>query len=364
MHTTNPTMGAQGNGLRDPEFLALQTAIAGRYSLDRELGRGGMGIVFLARDVALERQVAIKLLPPHLSADPTVRERFLREARTAAQLMHPNIVPIHSVEEHGPILFFVMAYVDGETLSDRVRRGGCLTADAATQFMLEIAWALGYAHGRGVVHRDIKPDNVLLERASGRALVADFGIARVASRPTLSAEGSIAGTLQYMSPEQASTDALDGRSDLYSLGATMYFALSGSPPIDGPTLPVIITRLLTEPAVPIGSVKPGLPPGISEAVMRCLAKSRDDRFASADALCAALRDALPTEPATPPELRMFLREFAVGRTMPVVGIGIMVLSGAFASIGFLDARGAAVIGLLGAALTALFPLSVMSRCAR
>src|SRR5687768_13948384 len=144
-----------------PEFLLLQPVVAGRYSLERELGRGGMGVVFLARDVALERPVALKLLPLSFALDPEPRERFLREARTAAKLSHPNIVPIHAVEERGDVVYFVMTFVDGETLGQRVRRAGPLAASQATRVVQEVAWALAYAHGRGVVHRDIKPDNIL-----------------------------------------------------------------------------------------------------------------------------------------------------------------------------------------------------------
>jgi serine/threonine-protein kinase len=146
-----------------PEFLALQEACAGRYSLIRELGRGGMGIVFLARDLALERLVAIKLLPPNLAESPGSREEFLREARTAAGLAHPHIVPIHSVESVGQLVFFVMGFVDGETLGERVRRNGPLPVGEAMRVVQEVAWALNHAHARGVVHRDVKPDNVLLE---------------------------------------------------------------------------------------------------------------------------------------------------------------------------------------------------------
>src|SRR4051812_19309667 len=154
-----------------PEFVALQRAVAGRYSLERELGRGGMGIVFLARDVALDRLVAIKLLPPDLAAKPELRERFLSEARTAARLSHPNIVAIHAVEEIGDHVFFVMTFVEGDTVGDRLRAKGPLTPHEAARMLQETAWALGYAHGRGVVHRDVKPDNIMLERASGRAIV-------------------------------------------------------------------------------------------------------------------------------------------------------------------------------------------------
>src|SRR5947207_3298430 len=159
------------------EFLDLQAALAGEYSLQRELGRGGMGVVYLARDVQLDRDVAIKILPAHLAQTATARERFVREARTAAGLSHPNIVPIHRVGEAGGFVFFVMSYVEGETLGERLRARGPLPPADATRVMREVAWAIAYAHGRGIVHRDVKPDNILLEAGTGRALVTDFGIA-------------------------------------------------------------------------------------------------------------------------------------------------------------------------------------------
>src|SRR4051812_47658498 len=163
----------------DLTFLAFQEAVASRFSLQRELGRGGMGVVYLAREVRLERSVAIKLLPPELAANPTLRERFMREARTAARLSHPYIVPIHAVDDVGGFVFYSMAYVDGETLAQRVSSRGPLPPGEAMRVLREIAWALSYAHSQGVVHRDIKPANVLLERGSGRAMVTDFGIAAV-----------------------------------------------------------------------------------------------------------------------------------------------------------------------------------------
>lgn len=190
-------------------FFALQTAVAGRYSLVREIGRGGMGIVFLARDVALDRPVAIKLLPPMLAGQPQLRERFLREARTVAQLAHPNIVPIHAVEEHHELVFFVMAYVDGETLGARVRRSGPIAPIEATRVMQEVAWALSHAHARGIVHRDVKPDNVMLEAESGRAIVTDFGIAAAGGAATPSGGVAIARGLSRSF--RAATPGVQGR---------------------------------------------------------------------------------------------------------------------------------------------------------
>src|SRR6476661_7224914 len=202
------------------DFMALQTALAGEYSLDRELGRGGMGIVYLARDVQLDRDVAIKVLPTHLARQAASRERFLREARMAAGLSHPHIVPIHRVGEAtsppaagaaagARFVFFVMSYVEGETLGERLRTRGPLPPADATRVMREVAWALAYAHGRGIVHRDVKPDNILLEAGTGRALVTDFGIAR-GDQDAISVTdpGKIMGTAHFMSPEQAAGDAL------------------------------------------------------------------------------------------------------------------------------------------------------------
>src|SRR4051812_21098810 len=208
----------------DAEFLDLQAALAGEYSLQRELGRGGRGVVYLARDVQLNRDVAIKVLPSHMASTAESRERFVREARTAAGLSHPNIVPIHRVGEAGGFVFFVMTYVEGETLGERLRRDGPLPPADATRVLREVAWALAYAHGRGVVHRDIKPDNILLEAGTGRALVTDFGIAHGGDSAIATDPGKIMGTAHFMSPEQAANQSLDGRSDLYSLGVVGFLA--------------------------------------------------------------------------------------------------------------------------------------------
>ncbi len=230
----------------DTRLVEFQQVVAGRFSVEREIGRGGMGIVFLARDVALDRPVAIKLLPLEFARDPDLRERFLREARTAAKLSHPNIVPIHLVEEHGDLVFFVMAYVDGETLGQRIRRAGPVPPSAVRRMMQEVGWAIGYAHERGVIHRDIKPDNILLEKGTGRALVADFGIARVADASAITDRREILGTAHYMSPEQACGEQVDGRSDLYSLGATAFFALTGRLPFEADNLPAIVYKQVNE----------------------------------------------------------------------------------------------------------------------
>ena len=216
----------------DPLFLSFQEAVAGRYSLERELGRGGMGVVYLAREVRLDRPVAIKVLPPARAAQPALRERFLREARTAAKLSHPNIIPIHAVDEAHAFVFFAMAYVEGETITDRVAARGPLAPSEGARVLREVAWALSYAHGQGVIHRDVKPDNIMLEAASGRVLVADFGIAGLVRGAAGLSGGEVIGTPEFMSPEQALGEELDPRSDLYALGVTAFFVFTGRLPFE------------------------------------------------------------------------------------------------------------------------------------
>ena len=277
-----------------PDLQSLERAVAGRYALERELGRGGMGVVLLARDLSLERPVALKLLPALMAAQPVLRERFLREARTAAGLSHPHIVPIHAVEAHEAIVFIAMAYVDGETLADRVRRTGPLPPHEVARILREVAWALAYAHGRGIVHRDIKPDNILIERGSGRALVTDFGIARarngsdVANRLTL--EGQLLGTAAFMSPEQGADEPIDGRSDLYALGGVGYFALVGRAPFEATTLEAMLVARYTRAAPPVASARPDVPPALAAAIDRCLAREPHDRYPSAEMVAEALSE--------------------------------------------------------------------------
>jgi serine/threonine protein kinase len=242
------------------EFLDLQAALAGEYSLQRELGRGGMGVVYLARDVQLDRDVAIKVLPTHLAHAREARERFLREARMAAGLSHPHIVPIHRVGEAGGFVFFVMSYVEGETLGERLRTHGPLPPTEVTRVLREVSWALAYAHGRGIVHRDVKPDNILLEAGTGRALVTDFGIAHADAHAGIDENpGRIMGTAHFMSPEQVVGDAIDGRSDIYALGVVGYLAVSGRLPFESQDLPALMLRQATETPPSVLRAAPGLP---------------------------------------------------------------------------------------------------------
>ena len=290
----------------DEEFIALQAALTGSYFLERELGRGGMGIVYLARDVRLDRPVAIKLLPPALAARADLRERFMREARTSAKLSHPNIVAIFSVDEVAGFVFFEMAYVDGETVSQRVRTRGPMPPHEVGRMVREIAWALAYAHARGIVHRDIKPDNIMLERGSGRALVTDFGIAHLTEASALTEMGQVMGTAHFMSPEQAAGEPLDGRSDLYSLGVVAYFALSAKLPFEGPTVQAVLAKHLTQPPPALASVAPAVPRALAQAIERCLAKAPAARYASGEALAEAVTLASESRREMPAPLRVWV----------------------------------------------------------
>ncbi|MEK6767507.1 MAG: serine/threonine-protein kinase, partial [Gemmatimonadota bacterium] len=237
----------------DPQRAALERALGAQYEIVRLLGRGGMGAVYLARERALERLVAIKVLPPDLASDAESRERFRREARTAAKLTHPNIVPLHTFGEVEGMLYFVMGYVRGESLGERMHREGKLPPEDVRRIIGELAGALDYAHRQGVIHRDIKPDNVLLEDESGRPMLTDFGVAKArATGATLTEAGAVVGTPHYMSPEQASgARDLDGRSDLYSLGIMGYAMLSGRLPFEGDSFRDVIVQHVTKAPPPL-----------------------------------------------------------------------------------------------------------------
>lgn len=310
----------------DPEFLSVQQALAGEYSLERELGRGGMGVVYLAREVQLERLVAIKVLPAALAERPGFRERFLREARTAAQLSHPNIVPIHRVGEAGGFSFFVMTYVDGETLGNRVRTHGPLGAGAAARVLREVAWALAYAHGRGVIHRDVKPDNILIERESGRALVTDFGIARVRQAEREGDDEQAMGTAAFASPEQLTGGEVDGRSDVYALGVVGYYIVSGRLPYDAGSVPALLGKQLGEAAPSVGRAAPGIPTALARAIDRCLHRDREGRFPGGEALADALEPASIERSELPIPLRAWLTTQNPARALLVPWAGIAGLT--------------------------------------
>lgn len=270
----------------------LQAMLAGQYVLERELGRGGMGVVYLARDVRLDRLVAIKVLPRALGADPELRERFLREARTSAQLSHPNIVPIYRADEIDGVAFFVMGFVDGENLAERLRARGPLPPAEAVRVLREAAWALAYAHARGVVHRDVKPENIMIERGTNRAIVTDFGIAHNQMASPLTQGGMVLGSVHYMSPEQAAGDKLDGRSDLYSLGVVGFQILSGRLPFDAEEAASVMAQQVTKPAPSLGALASGLPRSLVTVIDRSLRKSPAERYPTGEAFAEALESAL------------------------------------------------------------------------
>ncbi|HZS58389.1 MAG TPA: protein kinase [Gemmatimonadaceae bacterium] len=284
----------------------LAQVLAPGYAVEAEIGRGGMGIVYRAKDTRLKRTVAIKLLPPELAYRDEIRSRFLREAEMAAQLSHPNIVPIYSVDEKDGCVYFIMAYVDGETLAQRLTTHGRLGIVEARALLRQVADALAYAHARGVIHRDIKPDNIMLAREDGRAMVTDFGIARAADDTTgtrLTATGVAIGTPAYMSPEQCTGErAVDGRSDLYSLGVVTYAALVGTPPFAGSNTAALLVKHLTETPRSIREVRPDVPDDLVAIINRLLQKNPADRFQDATSLVKALDfpDSLPKSPPLAP----------------------------------------------------------------
>ena len=284
----------------------IERVLSARYELDREIGRGGMGIVYCARDRRLKRPVAIKLLPPELAFRSEIRTRFLREAEMAAQLSHPSIVPIYTVDEQENLVFFVMAFVDGDNLAKRIHDRGRLPADDVRRILSEVGAALDYAHARKVIHRDIKPDNILLDRETGRAMVTDFGIARAVSDgdSRLTATGMAIGTPAYMSPEQCAGDReIDGRSDLYSLGVVAYQMLSGELPFNATNTPGMLVKHLTERPTPVQEKRADIPPDLARAVMLLLEKNPEHRFPSAAALTVALDNGNVPEPPSAREPR-------------------------------------------------------------
>jgi len=266
--------------------------LADRYRIDRALGSGGMATVYLAHDLRHDRRVAIKVLRDEL-AESLGRERFLREIRLAAKLTHPHILPLYDSGEANGFLYFVMPVMEGQTLRDRLRQEGQLSVDTAIRLASEVADALDYAHRNDVVHRDIKPENILVERATGHALVTDFGIARAIEKSSdiasVTSTGLTLGTPTYMSPEQAAAERrIDGRSDIYSLGCVLYEMLGGTPPFTGTTARAIIAQHLNERPRSLRIVRPDLPAHVDDALRKSLAKSPDDRHRNGAAMCAAL----------------------------------------------------------------------------
>ena len=281
---------AQDDGGRLSAAERLGAALAGRYTMSRELGAGGMATVYLARDLKHDRDVAIKVLHEDL-AQSLGRERFLREIQLAARLSHPHILPLHDSGEAGGALFYVMPNVEGHSLRDRMTAVGRLPVAEAVRIAQEVAGALDYAHRHDVVHRDIKPENIMLQ--DGHALVADFGIGKAVSDvagQTLTQVGMSVGTPAYMSPEQAVGEAVDGRSDLYSLGCVLYEMLVGEPPFTGPNVQAVIAKRFVQTPADVTAMREGVPRPVARAVQQALARTPIDRLQTGADLLAALRE--------------------------------------------------------------------------
>jgi serine/threonine-protein kinase len=302
----------------------LVTATADRYRIEREIGRGGMATVYLAEDLRHHRPVALKVLRPDLAATLGA-ERFLLEIETTAGLRHPHLLPLYDSGAADGVLYYVMPYVEGESLRDRLLREPQLPLEEALELTREIADALSYAHGRGVIHRDIKPENILLER--GHAVVADFGIARAvrSARGTdhITAPGMAVGTVAYMSPEQAAGDAgVDGRSDVYALGCLLYEMLAGQPPFTGPSAESVARQHLAAAPPPVRQFRPAIPASVEAALARALAKAPADRFPTPGAFAAALDAPAPMAPVA-------VERPSANRLLPLlVGIGAAAAVGA------------------------------------
>ena len=312
----------------------LLRALAGHYEIERALGAGGMGSVYLARDRTLDRLVAIKVVAPELTTSSVIRERFLQEARTVARLRHPNIVDVHSAGEAGGLLYFVMEYVPGESLRDRIDRGQPVDGQQALTILRDLARALAYAHERGIVHRDVKPDNILLDRESGCSMLTDFGVARALSAgdDRLTRTGFVLGSPRYMSPEQAAGDrTLDGKSDVYSLALVGYELFAGEPAVGGTGTQAIITQQLTQTPPALETRNDQVPGVVSDLIGRALSKDPAQRPSAAE-MAAILDDVITSERvATTPSLAARRRPRGRSRRLvagAAVAIAVIALGGA------------------------------------
>src|SRR6266704_1081037 len=307
----------------------LQEALGDESTVGNLLGQGGFAAVFRVREKALNRDVAVKVVDLGLTPSPSLAERFVREARTIAQLEHPHIVPIYKVGGYrNEVLYIVMRCLDGPSLRQLLEKYKRLSVGDAGRIARQVADALGYAHRNRVVHRDIKPDNILLD-TSGHVLVSDFGIAKAAqeaSGSNLTTEGMVIGTPQYMSPEQATGERVDARSDIYSLGIVLYQMLAGTTPFDGESAQSILMKQATATAVPIGRLRSDVPPALAAVVDRLLAKDPADRFQTAEEVSRALIEALPA--AARDRVRLRASALAI-RSLVGIGVAACLLVAAF-----------------------------------
>jgi eukaryotic-like serine/threonine-protein kinase len=305
-----PTPGAAMPVSANWEREQVVEHLGAQFQVVRELGRGGMGVVFLARDIALHRLVAIKVLRYEFTTSDEHRERFRREARMTARLSHSNIVPVHSFGEVNDLVYIVMKYVHGESLATRLRRDGALPAEETRRILRDLALALDSAHRDGVIHRDLKAENILLERDSGRAMLTDFGVALLRSLDPVRAEAARAfGTPHYMSPEQAAGELdIDGRSDIYSAGVLGYYMLSGKLPFDAPTFESLAARHIAEAHVPISELASGAPASLCDTIERAMNKEREQRWRTGREMAAELE-------VTAPKKRRWFRRAARASVM-------------------------------------------------
>jgi len=274
--------------------------IIGTYKIVLELGHGGMGKVYKAHDVSLDRPVALKVLPPHMAQEEEFIKRFSREARACAKLNHPNIVTVYGVGRHDDLYFIAMEFIDGDSLAGLMAKSGKFDTHRALEIIRQAAEALAEAHSKGIVHRDIKPQNIMID-VSGRVRVMDFGLAWASYGTTrLTASGSVLGTPHYMSPEQWSDSQVDGRSDIYSLGVTLFEMLAGEPPFTGETPVVIMRKAVMENAPPLMNLNPNVPPRLSGMVAKMIAKKPGDRYGSVAELAAEIDAYMGTHREAPP----------------------------------------------------------------
>ena len=270
----------------------------GKYEIQAEIGRGGMGMVYKGYDPLLDRPVAIKVLAPHLVWEKGFVERFLREARAAARLKHPHIVTIYDVGHEGDWYYFVMEYLEGQTLAELIRQRGPLSPDEALLILRQLADALDYAHHHGLVHRDVKPGNIIIG-PTGHVTLTDFGIARAAQETQLTGTGMVLGTPQYMSPEQVKGLTVDARSDQYSLAILAYEMLTGYVPFQAESTLALMYKIVHEPPPPLRQVRPDLPPAVEEVLAKALAKEPGNRYPTASSFVDALAQAFLRQKEAP-----------------------------------------------------------------
>lgn len=287
---SNPSDPGSGFPPDTPLDQRLRHALGADYELGPQIGQGGMGVVFRAMDLRLKREVAIKVLPPEVTYRADLRKRFVREAQLAASLSHPHIVPIYDVGQRHGLAWFVMALIHGESVRDMVRRGGPQPVHVTARVMRETAWALSYAHARGVIHRDIKPDNIMIDRASGRAIVMDFGLAKIDSEDDqVTHHGAVIGTPAYMAPEQARGETtVDHRVDIYSLGMVGHYMMTGRNPFDAPNARAVVAKVINESAPPVERFRPDAPVWIVDIIRKSGARKPDERYDKAEQLAEAL----------------------------------------------------------------------------